>query len=147
MAKSKISMKGGRCFSVSELEKEKPKATNHVSKRSLKRRAAKAEAESHIPSSVPKRVGHRTHRADALLLADHKRSLLQSGGAKTEEEKKLEIFCNGRTTGKQKNKGSTKDPQAFPKTSQCAPDVFYADSKHKWGVEKYIDPIKEARVK
>ena len=147
MAKSKISMKGGRCFSISELEKEKPKATNHVSKRSLKRRAAKAEAESHVPSSVPKRVGHRTHRADALLLADHKRSLLQSGGAKTEDEKKLEIFCNGRTSGKQKFKGSTKDPQAFPKTSQCAPDVFYADSKHKWGVEKYIDPIKEARVK
>ena len=147
MAKSKISMKGGRCFSISELEKEKPKATNHVSKRSLKRRAAKAEAGSHIPSSVPKRVGHRTHRADALLLADHKRSLLTNGAAKTEQEKRLEIFCNGRTKGKQKNKGSTKPPKAFPTTSQCAPDVFYADSKHKWGVEKYIDPLKTARVK
>lgn len=82
MAKSKISMKGGRCFSISELEKEKPKATNHVSKRSLKRRAARAEAESHVPSSVAKRIGHRVHRADALLLADHKRSLLKSGELK-----------------------------------------------------------------
>lgn len=147
MAKSKISMKGGRVFSMSELEKEKPAATNHISKRSLKRRAIKQAAQEHKPSTVAKVLGRRVHRADALLKADHSRSLLTNGAAKTEEEKRLEIYCNGRTKGKQKNKGSTKPPKAFPTTSQCAPDVFYADSQHKWGVEKYIDPIKEARVK
>ena len=147
MAKSKISMKGGRVFSMSELEKDKPVATNHISKRSLKRRAIKQAAQEHQPSTVAKVLGRRVHRADALLKADHSRSLLTNGAAKTEEEKRLEIYCNGRTKGKQKNKGSTKPPKAFPTTSQCAPDVFYADSQHKWGVEKYIDPIKEARVK
>lgn len=148
MSKPKVSFKGGRCFAISELEKNKPAPVEHISKRSLKRRAAKAEKDAaFVPSTVPAVLGRRTSRADALLIAEHKRKQLISGAATTKEEKALNRYCVGRTSGKQKIKGSTKEPEAFPKTSQCAPDVFYADSGKKWGVEKYIDPLKTANVK
>lgn len=148
MAKPKVSLKGGRCFAMSEMEKNKPAPVMHLSKRSVKRRAAaQAKAEAFVPSNVPKVLGRRTSRADALLIADQKRKSLLSGEASTKEEKRLQIFCNGRTSGKQKVKGGTKDPVGFPEKSQCAPDVFYADSNKKFGVEKYIDPLKTANVK
>lgn len=148
MSKSKVSMKGGRCFAISELEKLKPAATEHLSTRSKKRREAQAKKDAaFIPSVVPKVLGRRTSRVDALLIAEHKRKQLTTGEAVTKEEKALNRFCVGRTSGKQKIKGGTKDPEAFPKTSQCAPDVFYADSGKKWGVEKVIDPLKTANVK
>lgn len=147
MAKPKISMKGGRLYQLSQLDKDKPNGEMHLSKRSLKRRAAKAESEAVAPIVKKQVLGRRTGRSDALLEAERKRKLLSSGSASTKEEKALNRFCVGRTSGKQKVKGRTKEPKAFPKASQCAVDVFYADSGKKWGVEKYVDPLKTARIK
>lgn len=147
MAKPKISMKGGRVYQMSQLDKDKPKGEMYLSKRSLKRRASKAEIEPDVPTPKEKVLGRRTGRADALLASELRRKQMKTGSAKTKSEKSLNQFCVGRTSGKQKSKGVSKIPEAFPKSSQCAVDVYYADSGKKWDVQKYVDPLKTARVK
>lgn len=72
-----------------------------------------------------------------------------SGGMRLKDktEKSLRKHGQGLTSGKQKFKGGTKEPDGFSPTSQAHIDVFYSSSKKKFGVAPPdIDPLKTCNV-